>query len=62
MEKQCKKEQMFRGGGTEHTENPVFKEKNWYQNKIIDTVSQINDEWILTSIYDFIVGMTKEGS
>lgn len=62
MEKKCEKEQMFAGGGTGYTKNPAFREKLWYQQKIIEIVSQINDEWILKSIHDFVVGMTKEGN
>lgn len=64
MDKQSKNEQMFSGGGggTGYTENPVFRERDWYRQKIIDKVSQINDAWVLKSIHDFVAGMTKEGN
>lgn len=42
------------------TECPIFREKDWYKKKIIETVSQIKDVWILKTMHNFIVGMTKE--
>lgn len=59
MEKNCKKEQMFSGGGTDH---PVFREREWYRGKIVDIVNQIGDIWILEQIHKFAINMTKEGS
>lgn len=48
--------------GTKKTKTTViFKEKEWYREKIIEMVNQINDAWILKTIHAFVVGMTKEG-
>lgn len=40
---------------------PVFREKEWYREKIAEMVAEIKDVWILKAIHNFIVGMTKEG-
>lgn len=34
---------------------------NSYRDKIVEKIGQIEDEWILKTIHNFIVGMTKEG-
>lgn len=31
-----------------------------YKQEIIDMVGQIKETWILKTIYNFVVGMTKE--
>ena len=41
-------EQMFSGGGAGY---PLFKEKNWYREKIIEMSNQITDEKFLKRIY-----------
>lgn len=41
--------------------NDFFIGKEWYREKIVEMTNQINDTWILKTIHDFIVGMTKEG-
>lgn len=53
-----KKEQTFSGGGTEH---PVFREKDWYKDKIVKMVFEIEDVWILEQIYKIVVNITEEG-
>lgn len=32
-----------------------------YRDKIVELIELIEDEWILKTIHNFIVGMTKEG-
>lgn len=32
-----------------------------YRDKIVKLIELIEDEWILKTIHNFIVGMTKEG-
>lgn len=32
-----------------------------YKEKIAETISSIQDTWILRQVYDFIINMTKEG-
>lgn len=51
MEKQCKKEQTFSGGGTDH---PVFREKEWYRENIIVMIQQINNEKFLNQIHTIL--------
>lgn len=33
-----------------------------YKQRIIEIVEKIQDVWILKTIYNFIVGMTKKGN
>lgn len=40
----------------------MFREEEFYREKIIDMVNQIENVWILKTIHNFIVGMTKEGN
>ena len=47
------------GGGS----NPaIFREKDWYKEKIIEMVGQVEDAWILEQIYRFAINMTEEGN
>ena len=39
----------------------TMQEVKWYREKIVDMVSQIEDVWILKVIYNFVIGMKKEG-
>lgn len=57
MDKQTRnqKSENFVGGGVENKGN--FKEKDWYREKIIEMVKQIEDSLILKLIY----GFTKSG-
>lgn len=57
MEKQYKNEQMFAVGGTEYT---VFREKDWYKEKIIEMANQINNEKYLKMIYGFVNRLHKK--
>lgn len=34
----------------------------WYRERIVEMVGQIEDVWIVKSIYDFTIGMIKEGN
>lgn len=49
MEKQYKNRTKVLGG----TKNPVFREKDWYKEKIIKMVNQIDNETTLKKIYTF---------
>ena len=42
-------------------EAKVFKEKEWYREKIVEMVEQIEDVWILEQIHKFVINMTEEG-
>ncbi len=53
------REQKNNLGGVD--KQPVFREKEWYREKIAEMVAEIKDVWILKAIHNFIVGMTKEG-
>lgn len=39
----------------------IFREKEWYMEKIVEIVDQIDDIWILNQIHKFAINMTKEG-
>ena len=40
----------------------ILREGDFYKNNIIDMVNSLNDAWILKTIHNFFVGMTKEGN
>lgn len=40
----------------------VFREKEWYREKITEIVAEIKDVWILKQIFRFVVNMTEEGN
>ena len=46
------------------TISQIAKEENMdsYREKIAEVVGQIEDVWILKTIFNFVVGMTKEGN
>lgn len=43
-------------------ERELFRPKEFYRKKIIKEVENIESEWILGQIYQFIQNMTKEGN
>lgn len=47
-----------------NTVSQIKKEEHMdsYREKIAELVGQIEEIWILKAIYNFIVGMTKEGN
>lgn len=57
MEKQLKQTNVLGGGGTGY---PLFREKDWYMEKIIEMSNRINDEKILKRIYISLRDYVKE--
>ena len=39
----------------------MLKEKEFYKEKIVEMVKEINDTWLLEQIFRFIHNITKEG-
>lgn len=37
----------------------VFKEKEWYKKKIVETINRIEDAWILEQIHRCIENLLK---
>lgn len=37
----------------------ILREKEWYREKIVEMVNQINNSWILNEIIRFIENITK---
>lgn len=57
MENQGKNGKICLGGVKKDRE--ILREKEWYREKIVEMVNQINNSWILNEIIRFIENITK---